>query len=273
MLTTFLDAGGNVVDTAPGYGDGLAEEVIGRALAHDVDRNDLVIVTKGGVRATRSGKVAVDASRRVLLDSLDESLARLGTDHVDLYLVQSPDPYTPMEEIASALSIAVKSGRARYVGLANHAGWQAAQLHGLMGSVGVAAVQNEYSLLVRDAEHDVLPAANGLGLGMLAYSPLGRGLLTGKYRYSTPPDSRAASPHLGGFVRPLMTEKNFGIVESVARAADGMETSPAAIALAWVRERATTAIVGPRTPSQLSQLLDDVVVPPVVLAALDDVSE
>lgn len=274
MLTEFLDAGGTLVDTAPGYGDGAAEEIVGAALADGVPRTDMVIATKAGVRAPRVGRPVVDASRGTLLASLDASLARLGTDYVDLFLVQSPDPYTGLEEIAHALELAVSSGRARYVGLSNFAAWQCAAMAREMGRTGLAAVEHEYSLVQRGIEREVLPAAHGLGFGVLAWSALGRGVLTGRYRHSTPADSRGASPHLRGFVEPVLTERNFGIVESVVRAAEGLEVQPLDVALAWVRSRSiASAIVGPRTPTHLRQILaSDLDLPPVLARALDDVS-
>ncbi len=276
MLSEFLDAGGTLVDTAPGYGDGAAEEIIGGLLAEGLPREDLVIATKAGVRTPRTGRAVVDASRGTLLGSLDASLRRLGTDHVDLFLVQAPDPVTPLQETADALERAVASGRARYVGVSNFAGWQCAALAGMLGSVRLTATEHEYSLLQRGVEREVVPAGAGLGFGLLAWSPLGRGVLTGKYRNSTPADSRGASPHLRAFVAPLLTDRNFGIVESVVRAAEGLEVVPAQVALAWMLTRAgvSSAIVGPRTPGQLRTLLaSDLDLPRPLVEALDDVSE
>lgn len=275
MLSDFLDAGGSVVDTAAGFADGAAEVVLGELLASSVSRRDVVLVTKAGVRTWRARRAEVDASRATLLDTLDESLARLHTDHVDVWMVQAPDPRTPAEETAHALRVAVSSGRARYVGVSNYAGWQLAHLAGLLRAdgTGLAATEFEYSLVERGGEREVLPAARALGIGTLAWSPLGRGVLTGKYRHSTPPDSRAASPHLRGFVEPHLTERTFGIVEALARAADGLEAQPAQVALSWLDGKVDCAVVGPRTPQQLRALLEDPVeLPPVVAAALDDVS-
>lgn len=275
MLSDFLDAGGSVVDTAAGFADGAAEVVLGELLAGSVSRRDVVLVTKAGVRTWRARRAEVDASRATLLDTLDESLARLHTDHVDVWMVQAPDPRTPAEETAHALRVAVSSGRARYVGVSNYAGWQLAHLAGLLRAdgTGLAATEFEYSLVERGGEREVLPAARALGIGTLAWSPLGRGVLTGKYRHSTPPDSRAASPHLRGFVEPHLTERTFGIVEALARAADGLEAQPAQVALSWLDGKVDCAVVGPRTPQQLRALLEDPVeLPPVVAAALDDVS-
>lgn len=275
MLSDFLDAGGSVVDTAAGFADGAAEVVLGELLAGSVSRRDVVLVTKAGVRTWRARRAEVDASRATLLDTLDESLARLHTDHVDVWMVQAPDPRTPAEETAHALRVAVSSGRARYVGVSNYAGWQLAHLAGLLRAdgTGLAATEFEYSLVERGGEREVLPAARALGIGTLAWSPLGRGVLTGKYRHSTPPDSRAASPHLRGFVEPHLTERTFGIVEALARAADGLEAQPAQVALSWLDGKVDCAVVGPHTPQQLRTLLEDPVeLPPVVAAALDDVS-
>ena len=204
QLQTFVDAGGTLIDTAGSYADGAAEEVIGSLLGPVVARDDVVLCTKAGVRQTTRGAM-VDASRGSLLSGLDASLARLGTDHVDLWLVQSPDPRTPLEESVGALRHAVDSGRARYVGLSNHAGWQTARAATLLEPAHrLAAVEVEYSLLQRGIEREVVPATGEVGAGILAWSPLGRGVLTGKYRRTIPADSRAASAHLAGFVEPYL---------------------------------------------------------------------
>lgn len=276
QLRDFVDAGGTLVDTSASYADGGAEELIGSLLGDVVAREDLVLCTKAGVRRTATGGV-VDASRGGLLTTLDASLARLRTDHVDLWLVQTPDPRTPLTETVSALRLAVTSGRARYVGLSNHAGWQVARAATLLADdVGLAAVEAEYSLLQRGIEREVLPAAADLGVGVLAWSPLGRGVLTGKYRRTIPADSRAASPHLAGFVEPYLGADSLAVVEAVAIAAQGLDRSPLDVALAWLRVRGqiSSAIVGARTAVQLRASLaaEDVELPPEILRALDEVS-
>ncbi|NMR20731.1 aldo/keto reductase [Cellulomonas fimi] len=276
QLRDFVDAGGTLLDTAASYADGASEELIGTLLSGTVPRDEIVLCTKGGVRRTAAGGV-VDASRGALLDSLDGSLARLRTDHVDLWLVQTPDPRTPLAETLSALRYAVTSGRARYVGLSNHPGWQTARAATLLGDdVGLAAVEVEYSLLQRGVEREVLPAAAELGIGVLAWSPLGRGVLTGKYRRTIPADSRAASPHLAGFVEPYLGAGSLAVVEAVATAAQGLGRSPLDVALAWlrVRNQVTAAIVGARTAAQLrgSLAAGDLELPPEILHALDEVS-
>lgn len=274
QLRDFVDAGGTLVDTSSSYADGGSEHLLGTLLGTVVPRDEVVVCTKAGIRRTGDGGV-VDASRGALLDGLDASLRRLGTDHVDLWLVQSPDPRTPLTETVSALRLAVHSGRVRYVGLSNHAGWQVAHAATLLrDDVGLAAVEAEYSLLQRGVEREVLPAAAELGIGVLAWSPLGRGVLTGKYRRTVPADSRAASAHLAGFVEPYLGAASRAVVEAVVTAAEGLERSPLEVALAWLRPHVTSAIVGARTAAQLRASLaaEDVELPAPILRALDDVS-
>ena len=144
------------------------------------------------------------------------------------------------------------------------------------GRATLASTQVEYSLLNRSAESEVIPAAEHLGLGVLPWSPLGRGVLTGKYRTGTPADSRAASPHFSNFVGSYLNERSARVVEAVARAADGLSWSPIEVALAWVRDRpgVTAPIVGARTAAQLrgSLTVEECELPPEIVAALDDVS-
>lgn len=278
QLEAFVEAGGTLLDTAAGYADGAAEALIGDLLGTAVAREDVVLCTKAGARRTSSGGV-VDASRRTLLDSLDGSLARLGTDHVDLWLVHAPDPGTPLAETMSALRFAVSSGRTRYVGLSNHPAWSLARAATLaeQDGTGLAAAEMEYSLLQRGVEREVVPACAALGVGLLAWSPLGRGVLTAKYRRSIPADSRAASPHLRGFVETYLTEEAHGVVEAVATAADGLGRTPLEVALAWTRDApgVASAIVGARTAAQLRGSLAavDLALPDPIRTALDEVTD
>ena len=191
---TFLAAGGDLVDTAYGYADGASEEALGTFLGDLVPREEVVVCTKAGI-SRRTGERVVDTSRRTLMSQLDTSLARLGTSYVDLWLVHTWSDTAPVEETLSALEWAVTSGRARYVGVSNYSGWQSAHAATLMsaGRVPLVANEVEYSLLNREAEDEVAGAATALGLGLLPWSPLGRGVLTGKYRHGVPADSRAAS--------------------------------------------------------------------------------
>ncbi|SEI78762.1 aldo/keto reductase [Demequina mangrovi] len=276
QLDAFLDAGGTLLDTAASYADGGSEALIGSLLGGSVSRADVQICTKAGIRRTAKGGV-IDASRDTMLDTLDASLSRLGTDHVDLWLVHQHDASTPLDETLHALEIAVNSGRARYVGVSNFPGWATAAIATLAGTrPSLAATQVEYSLLQRGIEREVAPAASALGLGIMAWSPLGRGVLTGKYRSAIPADSRAASEHLSGFVDPYLDERAGTIVEALAIASEGLGATPQATALAWVLAQPfiATAVVGARTAEQLEPSLAaaTLTLPPAIVDALDEVS-
>jgi aryl-alcohol dehydrogenase-like predicted oxidoreductase len=278
QLSDFADAGGTLVDTAGSYADGGSEEILGSLVGSVVHRDDLVLATKGGLRRSPQGTV-VDSSRRALLSDLDASLARLGTDHVDLFLVQAPDLGTPLDETVAALAHAVSSGRTRYVGLSNHSSWHTGYVAGrLAGSdgPGLAAVEVEHSLLAREVERSTVPASQALGVGVLGWSALGRGVLTGKYRGTVPPGSRGASAHLAGFVEPYLSGPASSVVDALCTAASGLGRAPLEVALAWLLERGylSSAIVGARTPAQLREILgaDGLELPSAVSQALDDVS-
>lgn len=279
QLSAFHDAGGTLLDTAASYAAGESEQVIGRLLRDVVPREEVVLATKAGI-SRRTGDAVVDVSRRALLDTLDLSLEHLAVDHVDLWQVHVWHDGTPIEETMSALDVAVSSGRARYVGISNYSGWQTARASTWQaawpGRARLVSTQVEYSLLERGVEREVLPAARAAGLGLLPWSPLGRGVLTGKYREGRPADSRAASQSRQGFVSRYFDERSAGIVEAVATAAEGLGTSPLAVALAWVRDRPGVAapIVGARTVGQLlgSLQAEELTLPESIRAALDDVS-
>jgi aryl-alcohol dehydrogenase-like predicted oxidoreductase len=279
QLISFAEAGGTLLDTAAGYGDGASEELIGSLVGDVVARDEVVLATKAGI-SRRTGERVTDTSRGTLLSTLDASLARLGVDHVDLWQVHVWTDETPVEETLSALDLAMSSGRAAYVGISNYTGWQTAQAatwqRAVPGRTPLASTQVEYSLLNRQVEHEVVPAAQALGLGVLPWSPLGRGVLTGKYRTGTPSDSRAATEHFARFVGAYLDERGRGIVEAVARAADGLGWTPLEVALVWVRDRpgVTAPIVGARTAAQLKGALgvDELTLPAEIVDALDDVS-
>lgn len=279
QLIAFAEAGGTLIDTAAGYGDGASEELIGTLIGDVVGRDEIVLATKAGI-SRRTGARVTDASRGTMITTLDASLKRLGVDHVDLWQVHVWVDDTPVEETLSALDYAVTSGRASYVGISNYSGWQTAQAatwqRAVPGRATLASTQVEYSLLNRGIEHEVVPAAEALGLGILPWSPLGRGVLTGKYRNGTPADSRAASPHFGNFVEHYLNDRSHRVVEAVARAADGLDWTPLEVALVWVRDRegVTAPIVGARTAAQLQGALstDELTLPTEIIDALDDVS-
>jgi aryl-alcohol dehydrogenase-like predicted oxidoreductase len=277
-LKTYLAAGGDFVDTAYGYGDGASEKALGGMLGDLVPRDDLVICTKAGV-SRRSGTRVVDTSRRALMHQLETSLKRMATPYVDLWLVHTWSDDTPLEETLSALEWAVTSGRARYVGVSNYSGWQAAHAATMMSANRIPLVANEieYSLLNRMPEDELASAAQALGFGLLPWSPLGRGVLTGKYRHGIPADSRAASRDFSGLTGLNLSEESGQIVDAVAIAAQGMNVSLAEIALAWVRDRpgVVAPIVGARTTGQLRTALasEDLELPTELVQALDDVSD
>jgi aryl-alcohol dehydrogenase-like predicted oxidoreductase len=277
QLTAFVDAGGTLVESAECYGDGAALGVLGELLASAVPREDLVLAVRGGLPG---GPLGDGAARGALLAGLDAALGRLGTDHIDLWQLPGFDASVPLEETLSAVQVAVLGGKVRYAGLVAPTGWQLATVAERGRSLGSFTVpvsaQVEYSLLCRDPEQELLPAALHHGLGLFAWAPLGRGVLTGKYAGGTPADSRAASAELAPYVEARRNERSARIVHAVLTAADGLGTSPLAVALAWVRDRpgVGAAVVGARDAAQLtaSTAADDVELPPEIRAALDDVS-
>ncbi|MEO7981333.1 MAG: aldo/keto reductase [Sporichthyaceae bacterium] len=279
QLTAFLDAGGTLVDTAAGYGDGASECLVGDLLRTSGAREQVVLATKAGI-SRRTGERVVDTSRRALLDGLDGSLSRLGVDHVDLWQVHAWSDETELEETLGAVDHAVSSGRARYAGISNYAGWQTGRAvtwqRAVPGRAPLVSTQMEYSLLQRGIEREVLPAAGALGLGVLPWSPLGAGVLTGKYRSGTPSDSRAASPDFARFIERFLDDRSRRIVDAVCTAADGFDVAPLEVALAWVRDApgVTAPVVGARTAAQLTASLrsERLTLPAEIRDALDEVS-
>lgn len=275
QLTAFVDAGGTLVETADAYGGGAAQQVLGGLLRGTVNRRDVVLAARC---VEEFGAHGGGAGRAALLGGLDSALVRLGTDHLDLWLLPGWDPDVPLDETLDAARHAADSGRARYTGLVAPAGWQLATVAERARGAGrtPVAVQAEYSLLARAAEADLLPAAAHHGLGLLAWAPLGRGVLTGKYAGGTPADSRGASPAHAPYVDARRGERSARIVQAVMTAADGLGTSPLAVALAWVRDApgVAAAVVGARDAAQLAASLgaESVSLPPEIRAALDDVS-
>jgi aryl-alcohol dehydrogenase-like predicted oxidoreductase len=279
QLRFYLDAGGNFIDTAAVYGNGDAERVLGGFLGVMVPRDQIVIATKAGI-SFKNGERIVDNSRTSLIAELDRSLSHLRSEYVDLWQIHTWDEKTPLEEVLSALDYAVSTGRARHVGISNFAAWQLARSvtlqNPIFGKAPIISTQNEYSLLNRRIEGEILPASRELGVGVLAWSPLGRGVLTGKYRSGLPSDSRGASPHFSSFIEPYLDERSRKIVEAVMVASDGLGLSPLEVSLAWVRDcpGVTSAIIGARTGAQLRGALsaESVTLPIPVREALDEIS-
>src|SRR5512144_2514948 len=279
QLKDFVDAGGTLVDTADVYGDGASETVLGRLLGSVVPRSAVLVATKA-VGRTGSGPMGRGASRGHLLAALDASLRRLGVDAIDLWQLHTWDDGVPLEETLAALDTAVASGRVRYVGVSNYTGWQlgaaVAWQRAWPGRAPLVSTQVEYSLLQRGIEREVIPAAQSLGLGVLPWSPLGAGVLTGKYRSGTPADSRAASPHFARFIERFLDQRSRRIVDAVCTAADGLDVNPLEVALAWVRDApgVTAPVVGARTAAQLrgSLTVEECDLPDEIAVALEDVS-
>ncbi len=277
QLVAFHDAGGTLVDTAVSYGYGEAERILGQLVADVVPRADLILATKAGIVRTPDGRT-VDASRGALLRRLEESLDKLGTDYLDLWYVHYIDDSVPFDETLAALDSAVASGKVRYVGVSNYCGWRlgraATWQRAVAGRAPIVANQVRYSLLDRGIEREVVPACADLGVGIMPFSPLGGGALTGKYRDGIPADSRAAGR--GQNLASMQRLGAAGIVEAVATAADGLASSPVAVALAWLRDRpgVTAPILGARTLGQLTAALacETLDLPQEIRAALDDVS-
>ncbi|AWY95560.1 Aldo/keto reductase family oxidoreductase [Propionibacterium freudenreichii] len=278
LVTTFVGAGGTLVDTAPAYGGGAAEQMLGRIMRTTLNREDVVLATKAGF-GVRDGHQVIDTSRKAMLNDLAGSLRRLRTDHVDLWQVHAWSD-TPLDETLAALDQAVRSGMARYVGVCNYIGWQIGTAATWQGAVPdrnrLVSAQVEYSLLARRAEIEVVPALKHHEMGLFAWSPIGRGVLTGKYRTGTPRDSRGGRKHFSWFVEPYLEERSRAVTDGVARAAEGLGLTPAQVALLWVRDApgVTAPLLGARTTEQLQAYLglDDVRLPEPIIAALDDIT-
>jgi aryl-alcohol dehydrogenase-like predicted oxidoreductase len=278
QLMAFVDAGGTLVDTADVYANGESERMLGALLVDLVPREDVVLATKAVVKRD-DGPFGGGASRGALLSALDGSLRRLGVDHIDLWQLHAWDNNVPLEETLSAIAHAVASGKVRYIGVSNYSGWQLATA--AVQTAGTAhriiSSQMEYSLVQRGIDREFLPAAHYHDIGILPWAPLGRGVLTGKYRTGTPADSRGASSMYGGYVEEHRTDRAARIVQAVITAAEGLNTSPLAVALAWVRDRpgVVAPVVGARDTGQLTGSLaaESLTLPPAIRQALDDVSK
>ena len=237
-----LDAGVNLFDTADGYASGESETLIGAALKQR--RDQVVIATKVGFRSgppmTQSG-----LSRRHILWSIDQSLRRLGTDWIDIYIAHREDPFTPIEETVEALDTVVRAGKVRYLGFSNWSAWKAAAALEMQRARGLAPFthgQMYYSLLGRDVERDVIPMMRRYGLGLTVWSPLASGFLSGKYTRQTlsDPDNR-----ISGFdFLPFDKEHGFKLVERMRTIADAHGASVAQVAIAWLLSRqAVTSVL------------------------------
>ncbi len=261
MISRFLDAGGNFVDTADVYTKGLSEEITGRAIKGV--RDDVVLATK--VRFPMGeGPNAVGLSRKHVIGGCEDSLRRLGTDYIDLYQVHCWDGATPLEETLGALSDLVRSGKVRYVGVSNFTAWQLMKSVSLSDALGFerfVCLQPQYSLVERNIEREVLPVCEEEGLGVIPWSPLGGGFLSGKYRRGEKPPQGSriseAVESMEEYWDRRATERNWRVLDVVGRISEETGKSYAQISLNWLlRQPAVTApIVGARTLEQLEDNL------------------
>ena len=275
MIDQAVDAGINFLDTADVYVKGESERIVGEAIASR--RDQIVLATKGTIQ-NGDGPNDGGSSRKHLQHALDASLQRLNTDYVDLYYIHQKDPATPFEEWLSFLDAAVQAGKVLYLGVSNYWGWQIAEVMGLAALHGwqpLSVIQPVYSIVNRDCEVEILPAARRFGLGVVSYSPIARGVLTGKYRPNTapPPDSRAGR----GNARLAQTEyrdANFEVAEALKPIAADLGCTMAQLAVAWAmaNRNVTAPIIGPRTPEQLADNLGalEVVITSEIEAKIDE---
>jgi len=252
-----LDAGVNLIDTADVYSQGAAEEILGRALS---GRRDQVLVATKARFPMGDGPNDAGLSRQHLIAACEASLRRLGTDYVDLYQVHEWDGQTPLEETLAALEHLLQTGKVRYVGCSNFAGWQVMKALGTAERVGLprfVSQQVYLSLQERSAEYEIVPSALDQGLGLLIWSPLAGGLLSGKYRRGQDPPS--GSRHAGEWDEPPVydEDKLYDTIEVLVEIADDHGVSPARVALGWLLRRPgiTSVIIGARTDEQLADNL------------------
>lgn len=294
VFVRYLESGGNFVDTADIYAAGRGEELLGRFMAETGSREQLVVATKFGVATAPGDPNSGGAGRKNMLASLDASLRRLRTDYVDVYWLHQWDPATPLDEVMSAFDALVRSGKARAVGLSNVPAWYAAKAQTLARGRGwepVAALQLEYSLAERAVEREHIPAAADLGMGVVPWSPLASGLLTGKYAPGEPPrpdgEGRLAGMAADGTLErtraagnptfaKLFTDRTWRIVELVARVGREIGRSPAQVALNWVTRRpgVVSTLVGATSVRQLDDNLGALgfEIPPELARQLDEAS-
>ncbi len=254
IIDAFLDSGANFIDTANVYVSGESEEIVGRAIK--ARREDVVLATKG-FGPIGEGPNTTGLGRKYLTRALEASLRRLDTDYVDLYQCHRPDPETPVAETMATLDGFVRSGKVRYIGCSNWTGSQIVEAQWAARESGgdpFISLQPRYALNARRIEEDVLPACERQGLGTMIYSPLGGGILTGKYKRgeAPPPDSR-----LGRDSRwsAMLGDEHFDLADEIGKVAAEIGATPTAVALAWVRSRkgVTSVIIGPRTFEQYEQ--------------------
>ena len=286
QLDRFFEAGGNFIDTADVYSATESESIIGRWLSkQSPEIRELAVIATKGRFPTGNGPNDLGLSRRHLTRAIDASLHRLGIDCIDLYQVHSFDPLTPLEETLRALDDAVRMGKVNYVGLSNFTGWQlqkAVDIAGFRGLSRPVTLQPQYNLLVREVEWEIVPACLAEGLGLLPWSPLGGGWLTGKYQRDEPPPAVSRlgdNPDRGveAYARRNPRQRTWDVVDTVRSVARARGCSMAQVALTWLRDRpaVTSVILGARALQQLDDNLGaaDLDLSAEERAALDQASD
>jgi aryl-alcohol dehydrogenase-like predicted oxidoreductase len=280
LVKQAFDGGVNFIDTANVYSDGLSEVATGHALRDvGIKRSDAILATKAYARMGTEVNAA-GSSRKHLMDEIDASLKRLNTDYVDLYQVHGWDPETPVEETLRALDDIVRSGRARYVGVSNWSAWMVAKGQGVAAARGferIASIQSYYTLVGRDLEREIVPMIASEGVGLMVWSPLAGGLLSGKYsRTATGVEGDGRVTKGGGTGGHIDMDMVYGLIDAMRPMAESRGVGIASIALAWLLQRpfVSSVIVGATRPDQLVQNLaaSDVELTSEDVATLDAVS-
>jgi len=276
IVRKFVEGGGNFIDTADGYSGGESEKMLGVALK-DYNRDSLVIATKcwfpSGNAVTQRG-----LSRKHIVEAVEASLKRLETDYIDLYQFHGPDPYTPLEESLRAADDLISAGKVRYLGCSNFYGWQIAKTNGIAALKDyepLVSAQHLYNLIRRDIEREVLPACEDQGLGMICWSPLAAGMLTGKYRGQAEPE--AGSRHgvqAAITVKRYWSEDSNAMIEKLVEVAARLGKAPSQVALSWLfgDARITAAIIGAKRVEQVAENMEagDFDLPPDIWQELTD---
>lgn len=258
ILDRYIDLGGNFIDTANGYTKGHSEKIIGDHIAHDREKRDrLVIATKFSTNLYFGDPNGGGSSRKAIIQQCEQTLRRLRTDYIDLYWLHNYDQHTPIEETMAALHALVEAGKVRYIGVSDTPAWKATQgqlIAEMRGWTPFIATQIEYSLSERTVEGEFMPMAEELGMGVIAWSPLGAGRLTGKYTRENPKGDGAGRSEVQA---PRMNDKLFDIVDELKRIAQAKDVSAAQVALAWLLARpgVTAPIIGARSMDHLEDNL------------------
>ena len=279
ITRAFLDAGGDFIDTADIYSNGVSEQMLKECLK-GVPRDDVVVGTKCWFKMGKSQN-AKGLSRKHILAACDASLARMGTDYIDLYQVHGPDPRTPMEETLRALDDLVRQGKVRYAGCSNLYAWQLVKANATADRINAgrfASGQYLYNLSARDIEREILPACASEGMGVICWSPLGSGMLTGKYRKADAPEQGSRMQLAAVHELPrYWHERGFNVVEELNRVSAETGVPQVRLALAWLLHdpRISAVIVGSRSKAQLTESLPagDWDIPQPVWARLNEVSK